>query len=218
MHSPKCAAEPARARVPLLCANAGGAEARHFNRMLGAPRSNRGARPQLLPAGKGRRSPDPDHAVRCGDEQRAVSSRSVIPVAVGPPAMPVEMIVNPAGVGAVWRPPEGPPPHCADNAADHGTNRSGDHQAGPRTGDRADRIRLRNGRSNSDCENRNGSQQTLAHGRPPLGKMRNRSRPRRQCGKCRRVPLPQRFRGGCCGSNTLRLVALRFANFCARLV
>jgi len=86
--------------------------------------------------------------------------------------MPVEMIVNPAGVWAVWRPPEGSPPHCADNAADHGTNRSGDHQAGPRTGDRADRIRLRNGRSNGDCENRNGSQQTLAHGRPPLGKMR----------------------------------------------
>ena len=55
--------------------------------------------------------------------------------------MPVEMIVDPAGMGAVWRPPEGSAPHCAYNAADHGTHTSGDHQAGPRTGGRADGIR-----------------------------------------------------------------------------
>jgi hypothetical protein len=71
------------------------------------------------------------------------------------------MIVNPAGVGAVWRPPEGSPPHCADNAADHGTNRSGDHQAGPCTGDRADRIRLRNGRSKAMVRNETAANRHL---------------------------------------------------------
>ena len=40
--------------------------------------------------------------------------------------MPVEMIVDPAGAGAVWRPPEWCPPHRADNAthdqANHAPN------------------------------------------------------------------------------------------------
>jgi hypothetical protein len=91
-----------------------------------------------------------------------------IPVAVGPSAMPVEMIVNPAGMRAVWRTPKWPSPYCADNAADHRTNRPGDHQASAGPENRANSIRLRTRRSNGDRKNRCRSQQTLAHDRPPL--------------------------------------------------
>ena len=82
--------------------------------------------------------------------------------------MPVEMIVNPAGMRAVWRTPKWPSPYCADNAADHRTNRPGDHQASAGPENRANSIRLRTRRSNGDRKNRCRSQQTLAHDRPPL--------------------------------------------------
>jgi len=91
-----------------------------------------------------------------------------IPVAVVPSAMPVEMIVNPASMGAVGRTPKWPSPYCADNAADHRTNRPGDHQASAGPENRANSIRLRTRRSNGDRKNRCRSQQTLAHDRPPL--------------------------------------------------
>src|SRR4029077_4535831 len=91
-----------------------------------------------------------------------------IPVAVVPSAMPVEMIVNPASMGAVGRTPKWPSPYCADNATDYRTNRPGDHQASAGPENRANGIRLRTRRSNGDRKNRCRSQQTLAHDRPPL--------------------------------------------------
>ena len=82
--------------------------------------------------------------------------------------MPVEMIVNPASLGAVGRTPKWRSPYSADNATDYRTNRPGDHQPSAGPENRANSIRLRTRRSNGDRKNRCRSQQTLAHDRPPL--------------------------------------------------
>ena len=127
--------------------------------------------------------------------------------------MPVEMIVDPAGMGAVWRPPEGSAPHCADNAADHGTHRSGDHQAGPRTGGRADGIRLCTAdRSKRYRENRDGSPKTVTHSRPPLAERKMRPDPALNMAKGGRF-CARDFSAGLLRKHTSRLIAECSRNF-----
>jgi len=72
--------------------------------------------------------------------------------------MPVKVVVNPASVGAIRRPPERAPPHRANDATCYGTDRPGDHNGSPDTERRANGIRLRTCRGNSDHENGCASQ------------------------------------------------------------
>jgi hypothetical protein len=80
-----------------------------------------------------------------------------------PAAMAVEAIVGPARPATDRRTPERPAKHGADDAADHGARRPGDHEAGARTCRRAHHVGARAQRSRRDGGKDGCCQDKLTH-------------------------------------------------------